>query len=61
MKKPNRIFEKIITTFDRKDGRPYYTIQFKENGEGYIGFGTYKIDVLFGYLNEYFGISENEV
>lgn len=56
-RKPNRVFERIITTFE-KDGKPYYSIQFKENGEGFIGFGTYKIDVLFRYLNDYFGIEE---
>lgn len=46
-----------IVTYKKHRGKPYYSIQYEENGEEYIGFGTYNIDVLSEYLKKYF-ISE---
>lgn len=43
-----------IVTYKEYIGKPYYAILYEENGEEYIGFGTYKIDVLSEYLKEYF-------
>ena len=35
-------------------GKPYYAIKYIENGEEYVGYGTYKPEVLSRYLKEYF-------
>lgn len=35
-------------------GKPYYSIKYRENGQEYIGYGTYKPEVLSQYLKEYF-------
>ena len=43
-----------ICTYPEYEGKPYYAIQFEENGETIVGFGTYKPEVLSQYLQEYF-------
>ena len=35
-------------------GKPYYSIKYEENGEHFVGFGTYNPEVLTRYLKEYF-------
>lgn len=35
-------------------GKPYYSIKYIENGETYVGYGTYNPEVLSQYLREYF-------
>lgn len=46
-------------------GKPYYSIHYTQNGEDFVGFGTYSPKVLSRYLREYFfeqkGSEENEV
>lgn len=57
-----RKFIRIITeyhsdehvTYKEFRGKPYFSIMFEENGETFVGFGTYKIDVLSRYLRDYF-------
>lgn len=57
-----RKFEEIVIsytppelcTYPEYRGKPYYSIKYEENGEHFIGFGTYKIEVLSEYLMEYF-------
>ena len=55
-----RKFEKIIVEYPTVNcypeykGKPYFSIQYEENGEHFIGFGTYKPDVLSQYLRECF-------
>lgn len=36
--------------------KPYYNILYEEDGQLIIGFGTYKVEVLLGYLKDYFNI-----
>ena len=43
-----------LCTYPEYRGKPYFSIKYKENGEHIIGFGTYKPEVLSGYLREYF-------
>jgi hypothetical protein len=43
-----------ICTYPEFEGKPYYSIKYKESGETIVGFGTYKPDVLSQYLREYF-------
>lgn len=43
-----------ICTYPEYKGKPYYSIHFKQNGEEFVGFGTYKPEVLSRYLKEYF-------
>lgn len=55
----SRQFEEIIVEYpeitDREHkGKPYYSIKYVEGGEKYIGYGTYKIDVLSSYIKDYF-------
>lgn len=55
-------FIKIITeyppdelvTYKEYRGKPYFSIMYEENGETFVGFGTYKIEVLSSYLRDYF-------
>jgi hypothetical protein len=42
-----------ITPVDYR-GKPYYSIHYKENGKDFVGFGTYKPEVLSSYLRDYF-------
>lgn len=61
---PTRKFIRIITeyhsdelvTYKEFRGKPYFSIMFEENGETFVGFGTYKIDVLSRYLRDYFSM-----
>ena len=43
-----------ISTYKEYKGKPYFSIKYIENGEKYIGYGTYKPEVLSQYLKEYF-------
>lgn len=43
-----------ICTYPEYKGKPYYSIHYKENGEEFVGFGTYNPEVLSRYLKEYF-------
>ena len=61
-KGPRRKFEEIVVeyppaelcTYPEYRGKPYFSIKYEENGEHFIGFGTYKPEVLSRYLREYF-------
>lgn len=46
-----------LCTYPEYIGKPYFSIKYEENGEHFIGFGTYKPEVLSEYLREYFMIS----
>lgn len=58
----NREFLEIIAEYHEPDacvnhewkGKPYYSIMYKENGEGFIGYGTYNPSVLSEYIRKYF-------
>ena len=43
-----------LCTYPEYKGKPYYSIKYYENGEEFIGYGTYKPEVLSQYLKEYF-------
>lgn len=43
-----------ICIYPEYRGKPYFSIQYEENGEHIIGFGTYKPEVLSSFLREYF-------
>lgn len=57
-----RKFEEIVVnypsaelcTYPEYRGKPYFSIKYEENGEHFIGFGTYKPEVLSRFLREYF-------
>lgn len=46
-----------LCTYKEYKGKPYYSIKYIENGETYIGYGTYNPKVLSQYLKEYFILS----
>lgn len=58
--KPGRIFKSIVveypslSTYPERKGKPYFSIKYTENGQEFIGYGTYKPEVLSEYLKEYF-------
>lgn len=62
LKEYGRKFEEIVVeyppaelcTYPEYRGKPYFSIKYEENGEHFIGFGTYKPEVLSSYLQEYF-------
>jgi len=43
-----------LCTYKEYRGKPYYSIKYIENGETYVGYGTYNPEVLSQYLKEYF-------
>ena len=43
-----------LCAYSEYKGKPYYSIKYYENGEEFIGYGTYKPEVLSRYLKEYF-------
>ena len=55
-------FEEIIVTYHSDDiitypeykGKPYFSIQYEENGEHHVGYGTYNPQVLSNYIKDYF-------
>lgn len=58
----NREFIKIVVdyppeelcTYPEYRGKPYFSIEYKENNEDIIGYGTYNSDILSAWLKEYF-------
>ena len=62
-----RTFQEIIveypsiSTYPEYEGKPYFSIKYTENGQGFIGYGTYKPEVLSEYLKEYFMPSAERV
>lgn len=60
--KVEREFIEILTNYQSDDlcsypeyrGKPYFSIHYRENGEEFVGYGTYKIEVLSRYLRDYF-------
>ena len=55
-----RIFQGIvveypsISTYPEYEGKPYFSIKYTEDGQDFIGYGTYKPDILSEYLKKYF-------
>lgn len=55
-----RVFQEIVVeylsynTYPEYEGKPYFSIKYTENGQEFIGYGTYKPEVLSEYLKEYF-------
>lgn len=41
-------------------GKPYYSIKYIENGEEYVGYSTYNLQVMSGFLKKYFMSSAME-
>lgn len=60
--KMNREFEELEVTYDHDDlctypeyiGKPYFAIKYKENGNYFVGYGTYEPEVISRYLRDYF-------
>ena len=40
--------------YEEYKGKPYFSIKYTENGQEFIGFGTYSLEVLSEYLRSYF-------
>ena len=55
-----RVFQGIIveypsiSAYPEYEGKPYFSIKYTENGQEFIGYGTYKPEVLSEFLKEYF-------
>lgn len=55
-----RVFKGIVVEYPSYNiypgckGSPYFSIKYTENGQEFIGYGTYKPEVLSEYLKEYF-------
>lgn len=43
-----------LCTYPKYKGKPYFSIVYRENGEEFVGYGTYKPEVLTDYLKRYF-------
>jgi len=44
----------VFCAYKEYKGKPYYSIKYIENGETYVGYGTYDLKVMSQYLKEYF-------
>jgi len=55
-----RVFKEIVVeypsynTYPERKWIPYFSIKYTEDGQEFIGYGTYKPEVLSEYLKEYF-------
>ena len=49
-----RYFPDDLICYEEYKGKPYYSIEYQENGETFVGYGTYNPDVLSRYLRDYF-------
>ena len=55
-----RIFQEIVVEYSSYNiypeyiGKPYFSIKYMENGQEFIGYGTYAPEVLSEYLKKYF-------
>lgn len=55
-----RIFQEIVVEYPSRcvhpeyKGKPYFSIKYTENGQEFIGYGTYKPEVLSEFLKDYF-------
>lgn len=43
-----------VCTYKEYRGKPYFGIKYKHNGDIYVGFGTYKPEILSGYIRNFF-------
>lgn len=43
-----------LCPYEEYKGKPYFGIKYIENGQCYVGFGTYNPKVFSRYLKEYF-------
>lgn len=43
-----------VCTYKEYKGKPYFGIKYKINGNVYVGFGTYKPEILSVYIRNYF-------
>ena len=58
----SREFQEIVVEYPPEDlctypeykGKPYFSIKYKEGSDYFIGYGTYKPEVLSRYLRDYF-------
>lgn len=55
-----RIFQEIVVgyplynPYPEFQGKPYFSIKYTKNGQEFIGYGTYKPEVLSEYIKKYF-------
>ena len=62
VEKMNREFEELevayfpdeLCIYPEYIGKPYFAIRYKENGNHFVGYGTYSPEVLSRYLRDYF-------
>ena len=53
-----RVFKGVVVEYPPYNiWKPYFSIKYTENGQEFIGYGTYKPEVLSEYLKEYFMLS----
>lgn len=49
-----RYVDPEICLYPEYKGKPYYSIKYIENGEVYLGYSTYSMQVMSGFLKKYF-------
>ena len=55
-----RYVEPELCPYPEYKGKPYYSIKYIENGEEYVGYSTYNLQVMSGFLKKYFMSSAME-
>lgn len=49
-----RYVDPELCPYPEYKGKPYYSIKYIENGEEYVGYSTYSLRVMSGFLKKYF-------
>ena len=55
-----RYVDPELCPYPEYKGKPYYSIKYIENGEEYVGYSTYNLQVMSGFLKKYFMSSAME-
>jgi len=49
-----RYVDPELCPYPEYKGKPYYSIKYIENGEEYVGYSSYSLQVMSGFLKKYF-------
>ena len=49
-----RYVDPELCPYPEYKGKPFYSIKYIENGEEYVGYSTYSLQVMSGFLKKYF-------
>ena len=54
-----RYVDPELCPYPEYKGKPYYSIKYIENGEEHVGYSSYSLQVMSGFLKKYFMLSNS--